>query len=61
MSTEPNISVGQKSKPLPDLEHGDSVKYLVDKSWKPVTRVKKHDTPRSYHIQTHQTKETDIT
>ena len=37
------------------------LRYLVDKSWKHTTRVKKHDTPRSYHIQTHQAKETDIT
>ena len=42
------------AKPLPDVEPGDNVRYQVDRSWKPATVIKKHDSPRSYYIRTHQ-------
>jgi len=38
------------AKPLPDLAPGDSVRYRVDKTW---TVIKRHESPRSYYIQTH--------
>ena len=41
-------------KPLPDLNPGDSVRYQVDRSWKPATVIKQHNNPCSYYIRTHQ-------
>jgi len=41
------------AKPLPDLAPGDSVRYQVDKAWKPATVIKRHESPHSYYIQTH--------
>ena len=31
---------------------GDSVRYRVNKVWKPATVIKRHESPRSYYIQT---------
>ena len=38
----------KSAKPLPDLNPGDSVRYQVDRSWKPATVIKQHNNPRSY-------------
>ena len=40
----------KSAKPLPDLNPGDSVRYQVDRSWKPATVIKQHNNPRSYYI-----------
>ena len=40
------------TKPLSDLKPGDTIRYQVNKSWKPATVVNKHDSPWSYNIQT---------
>jgi len=40
------------TKLLPDLAPGDSVRYRVNKAWKPATVIKRHESPRSYYNQT---------
>ena len=42
------------TKPLSELKPGDTVRYQVNKSWKPAIVVSKHDSPRSYNIRTQQ-------
>jgi len=44
----------KRTKPLSELKPGDTVRYQVNRSWKPATVVSKHDSPRSYNIRTHQ-------
>ena len=44
----------KRTKPLPVLKPGDTVRHKVNRSWEPATVICQHKSPRSYNIRTSQ-------